>query len=80
MAAIPYINPEYLDYVPVEHNMRFEPCTKQSCVEISILDDDQVEIDEVFNIILERTPELDKKIKLDPVDGQIQIMENDCEL
>ena len=71
---------EYFDYIPVEHNMTFESCSMRSCVEIFILEDTNVEIDEVFNITLGRTPELDRKIKLDLLDGQIQIMENDREL
>lgn len=60
--------------------MRFESCARQTCVAVSILNDTQVEIDEVFYITLERTPELNEEIKLNPVDGQIQIMENDCKL
>ena len=79
MTEILYVS-EYFDYLPVQHNMRFESCTSRSCVEISILEDTLVEIDEVFNIILERTPELDRDITLDPVEGQIKIVENDCEL
>ena len=72
--------PAFLDYTPVEHTLTFTPCATLHCINITILDDTQVEIDEIFYINLERTTELDRMIQLGPMEGIIQILEDDCEL
>ena len=72
--------PALPDYIPVERILTFKPCDRRRCVNITILDDTQVEIDEIFYVNLERTIGLDRVIRLDPIEGIIQIEENDCEL
>ena len=44
---------------------------------MSILDDDTLEIVESFDVTLERTPDLDSRITLDPVNGVLEIIDND---
>ena len=34
----------------------------------------------MFGIILERTPQMGKEIRLEPAEGEIYIINNDCEL
>ena len=43
------------DYRAVDRTLTFEPCDRQRCVNITILDDTQVENDEIFYVNLERT-------------------------
>ena len=47
---------------------------------ITIREDDRVEINEIFHIFLKRTTGLDKMIKLERMEGRIEIVEDDCEL
>ena len=59
-------------------NLTFGPCDTRQCTEIPIVDDMIVELtDESFFITLERTPGLDSRITLDPVDGEIEITDDD---
>ena len=58
-------------------NLPFSACQNRSCVNITIHDDMIVENVESFNVTLERTPGLDMRITLDPVDGEIEISDND---
>ena len=44
---------------------------------VNITDDEILENIESFNFTLERTSELDIRITLDPVDGVVQINDND---
>lgn len=44
---------------------------------MSILDDDILENVETLDVTLERTPTLDSRIALDPVNGVLEIMDND---
>ena len=72
--------PAFSDYIPVERTLTFKACDRRHCVNITILNDTQVENDEIFHVNLERTIGLNRTIKLDPIEGIIQIEENDCEL
>ena len=47
---------------------------------ITIREDNRVEKKEVFHIFLRRTTGLDKMIKLERMEGRIEIVEDDCEL
>ena len=47
---------------------------------VSIENDDVLEVIETFDVTLERPSGLDSRITLDPVDGQIQITDNDGNL
>ena len=56
----------------------FAACEMRSCVNVSIMDDDDVLGDiESFNVTLENTTDLDSSIILDPVNGIIVIIDND---
>ena len=57
--------------------LRFAACETNSCVNITIVDDTEIESDEAFNITLEMTPGLNGAIILDAVDGMIRISDDD---
>ena len=54
----------------------FPHCERRSCVDIPIVDDAVLENSELFNVSLERN-ELDSRITLDPVDGLVEITDNE---
>ena len=66
-----------MDYGSVDTTLTFAPCQRRSCVNVSIMDDDVLEFTESFSITLERTLGLDDRIDLDPVDGEVEITDND---
>ena len=53
--------------------LNFDACATSQCTEIMIVDDEIPENTESFNVRLGRTPGLDDRITLNPVDGVIQI-------
>ena len=55
----------------------FDTCQTKQCALIRIEDDEIIEDVENFFVTLERTTELNERITLDPVDGEIQINDND---
>ena len=59
--------------------LMFEACQKRSCVTVTIVDDDILEMTESFDVTLERTPGLDSRITLRPVDGVVEITDEDGE-
>ena len=65
------------DYGTVDTILIFDACQMKSCVNISIVDDIIQENDESFNVTLERTPDLDSRIILVPVNGVVQIIDDD---
>ena len=66
-----------MDYAAVFASLIFEECETRRRVNISIEDDMTLENIESFNVILDRLIELDRRIRLDPVIGVIQIIDND---
>ena len=66
-----------MDYDSLSEILGFGPCDTQQCTEITIVDDMIVELTESFFVTLERTPGLDSRITLDPVDGEIEITDDD---
>ena len=59
----------------------FAACQRSSCVNVTIVDDEVLEmVVESFNVTLQRTPFLDSRITLNPVNGRIVIRENDGRL
>ena len=56
--------------------VQFNECEQSSCINITIMDDDVLENTEFFNLTLERNG-LHERIQLDPVDGLVQITNND---
>ena len=55
----------------------FGLCDTRQCTEIPIVDVMIVELTESFFVTLERTPGLDSRITLDPVDGAIELIDDD---
>ena len=68
-----------MDYGAVSTILRFDACDTRRCVDVTIENDGDDEPDEVFGITLERTPSLNGRITLDPVDGDITIVDNDID-
>ena len=66
-----------MDYTALSTIMTFDECETQSCVNITIVDDLALEIVESLRITLNSTADLDGRITLDPVDGIIEIVDND---
>ena len=56
--------------------VQFDECERRSCINITIVDDEVPEDTEYFNLNLERNG-LHERIQLDPVDGLVQITDND---
>ena len=65
-----------MDYIGPSTILRFPTCGTRQCVNVSIVDDDVLENVESFYVTLERTPGLDVRITLDPVDGIISITDD----
>ena len=65
-----------MDYGELSTILSFRTCGTRQCVNMSIVDDDVLENVESFDVTLERTPGLDVRITLDPVDGTISITDD----
>ena len=65
-----------IDYGELSTILNFPTCGTRQCVNVSIVDDDVLENVESFDVTLERTPGLDVRITLDPVDGVIEIRDS----
>ena len=59
--------------------LMFEACERRRCVNVTIVNDDVLEMTESFHVTLERTPGLDMRIRLDQVDGVVEITDDDGE-
>ena len=57
--------------------LTFAACQRRRCVNVTIENDAVLEDAESFDVTLERTFDLDNRITLDPVDGEIEITDND---
>ena len=58
----------------------FEACQRRRCVNVTIVDDEVLEREvESFTVTLERTPGLNNRITLNPVDGVVEITDDDGE-
>ena len=68
-----------MDYGNISTILMFDSCDKKSCVNISIVDDDVIEDTESFSVLLAETPGLDVRITLDPVEAEIEIIDNGSE-
>ena len=66
-----------MDYGAVFTILMFTACDTRQCVEVPIVDDETLELTETFTVTLDRTPTLDTRITLNPVDGDIDILDND---
>ena len=66
-----------MDYSPVATRLRFNRCARRECVVVSIIDDINLENSETFHMTLVRTPGLAFNITLHPVNGVVEISDND---
>ena len=66
-----------MDYGALSTILMFGECDTRLCVNISIVDDLVLETMETVYIKLNRTADLDIRIQLDPVDAEIQIIDDD---
>ena len=66
-----------MDYVGLSTILSFPKCGAKQCVNVTIVDDDVLENVESFHVTLERTPGLDMRITLYPVDGVVEITDDD---
>ena len=71
----PAVNP--MDYLELNTILSFAACEIRRCVNVTIVDDLVDEPLEFFDYTLEGTPGLDSRITLDPVDGVVEITDND---
>ena len=55
----------------------FASCQRRSCINVTIEDDNALELVELFNVTLETTTGLDERISLSPVNGVVEIIDND---
>ena len=69
--------PLFLESAVDYDNVSFDTCDTQRCTEIPIMDNMIVELTESFFVILERTPGLDSRITFNPVEGKIEITDDD---
>ena len=67
-----------MDYETFSTTLMFAACETQHCVNVATIDDRIVELNEMFVITLERTPDLDSRIMLNPVAGHVEIIDDDC--
>ena len=68
------VNP--MDYLQLNSTLSFATCQKRHCMNVIIVNDMVDEPEEFFNYTLERTPGLDTRILLAPIDGQISISDD----
>ena len=65
------------DYTTVSTVVIFQQCETLVCEQINITDDLNLELTETFSIGLQRTPTLDRRIRLSPVNTVVEIQDND---
>ena len=66
-----------MDYGNVSNILAFAECETRRCTEIPIVNDVTVELTVSFFVTLVRTPDLDSRIILDPVHGEVEIIDDD---
>ena len=66
-----------MDYTELNSMLSFAACETRRCMNVTIVDDLVNEPPELFVYTLERTPGLDTRISLDPIDGRMSITDND---
>ena len=68
-----------MDYGALDVILIFDECERRRCVNVSITQDLVDEPDEFFTFHLNRITDLSPRIELDPVDGTIEIVDDDGE-
>ena len=66
-----------IDYGGVSSTLMFAACESRQCENLTIIDDATLELTESFTVTLERTLNLNSRITLNPVDRDIEILDND---
>ena len=66
-----------MDYIVDADSVKFEVGQTQSCINVSIVKDDDIEPVERFTVSLLQTPDLDPRITLDPDTAQVEIVDRD---
>ena len=66
-----------MDYGAVSTTLMLDTCETRQCDYISIVDDVTLEMMESFSVTLERTPDLSSRITLNPVDGKMDVFDDD---
>ena len=67
-----------MDYIGLSTILMFEACQRRRCVNVTIVDDEVLEREvESFTVTLQRTTGLNNRITLNPVDGVVEITDND---
>ena len=65
------------DYIaPSNPVVKFLACEKSNCVSITIVNDNEQENTDTFDITLERSPDLNSNIRLGTVHGVIEITDD----
>ena len=68
-----------MDYGAIDVILEFGTCETRKCVNVSIVNDLVDEEDEIFTYHLRRTTNLDPRINLEPIDGTVEIIDDDGE-
>ena len=68
-----------MDYGASDVILEFNACETRKCVNVSIVNDLVDEEDEIFTYHLRTTPNLDPRINLEPIDGTVEIIDDDGE-
>lgn len=66
-----------MDYTVNADKLKFEVGQTQSCTNVSIVKDDDIEPAEIFTVNLLETPDLDPRITLDPDTARVEIVDRD---
>ena len=77
LTDIYFLTESGMDYDGINVILLFAACQRRSCVNVTIIDDEMLENTESFNFTLERTTGLSDRITLDPVDGVVEIIDDD---
>ena len=64
-----------MDYTALSEVLMFAACERRQCADIIIEDDGIPEQVESFFVTLQRSPGQDVRISLEPVDGEIEILD-----
>ena len=65
------------DFHTISTNVTFGACETRHCVEVTIVNDDELENTESFVVTLERTSNLDRRIILAPANTRVNINDDD---
>ena len=66
-----------MDYGAISTILILDTCETRQCDNISIVDDATLEMTESFSVTLERASDLNSRITLDPVNGKMDVFDDD---